>query len=425
MALGEWLGGLGDRFTGNISAAGPQGLASLGAAIAGAPRNQWGTGLAQGLAGLSQAAQANKKKASLAEALKGAMGNLTPQQQAFLSAVDPSQASEIIGSQLFAKPGEHWQDVDLDKDGKVDFQVNPTTNERRASPMSYQDRMTSAIGAQTIPGLGTIDKYGNPIAAPAGATPQPPGQPVAAPAPPATTTTAANPFAAAEPTGAPAGPVVSAPPNGRGAPQSKLTVPIPAQQYGAFGLPAAKSGSQWVRDFDPTSRQWSQPRRVDIPGAIPEDRQVQGDIAGRLGLAKSFLGEADATRARIEAGEAKGIMNQSQMALNMGGPGEIWRKESDGADVMQRLMTGAGMPKQEAATYSARFEPSIGDSRETMLSKHDQLVKNLKNIYEVAATGRATADDIRKVMDLATTGPQSQFTGKPKEFHYDAQGNRQ
>ena len=105
MALSEWLSGLGDRFTGNISAAGPQGLASLGAAIAGAPRNQWGTGLAQGLAQYSQLAQTNKKKASLAEALKGAMGqsDMSPLQRTLIEQY-PDLAVPEIAKGIFDKP---------------------------------------------------------------------------------------------------------------------------------------------------------------------------------------------------------------------------------------------------------------------------------------------------------------------------------
>ncbi len=101
MSLADFFDRIGNNFATNFENGGAQGLASLGAAIASAPRNQWGAGIAQGLGQFKQIADANKKKASLAEALKGVSGGMTPQQQQFLSALEPDQQAEILGSQLF------------------------------------------------------------------------------------------------------------------------------------------------------------------------------------------------------------------------------------------------------------------------------------------------------------------------------------
>src|SRR3990167_4429971 len=104
MALADFFGRLGDNFSRNWDAAGPQGLASLGAAIASAPRNQWGTGLAQGLAGFRAEAEKNQKKAKLTEALKG-LGGTTPQQQMLLEQF-PEIAVPAFAQNAFAMPKE-------------------------------------------------------------------------------------------------------------------------------------------------------------------------------------------------------------------------------------------------------------------------------------------------------------------------------
>lgn len=138
MALSEWLSRAGDRFSTNVDAAGPMGLASLGAAIAGAPRNQWGAGLAQGLAGFSDLAQKNKKKASLAEALKGAMGDFTPQQQAFFSALGPDNVETVlplVAKRLFPEKTEHWTDLGNGR------QQNTLTGEIKDTPRSLADEI--------------------------------------------------------------------------------------------------------------------------------------------------------------------------------------------------------------------------------------------------------------------------------------------
>lgn len=101
MSLADFFDRIGNNFATNFDNAGPQGLASLGAAIASAPRNQWGAGIANGMAQFRQIGDQNKKKAALSEALKGAMGDLSPQQRAFLSAVEPDQQASILGTQLF------------------------------------------------------------------------------------------------------------------------------------------------------------------------------------------------------------------------------------------------------------------------------------------------------------------------------------
>lgn len=95
MSIGDFLGRVGD----NIGNAPPEAWFSLAQALAGS-RDPL-QGLAQGAAGFGQQVAQGRKRASLAEALKGVSGGMTPQQQQFLAALEPDQQAEILGSQLF------------------------------------------------------------------------------------------------------------------------------------------------------------------------------------------------------------------------------------------------------------------------------------------------------------------------------------
>ena len=104
MALADFFDRIGNNFAQNFENAGPQGLASLGAAIASAPRRQWGAGLAQGLAQFKQAAEQGKRKKSLAEALKGMSEGMTPQQKILFEHFPDLAAQEAAKSAFEPKP---------------------------------------------------------------------------------------------------------------------------------------------------------------------------------------------------------------------------------------------------------------------------------------------------------------------------------
>lgn len=108
MGIGDFLGRIGD----NIGNAPPEAWFSLAQALS-SSRDPL-QGLAQGAAGFGQQIQETRKKRSLADALQGAMGGMSPQQQAFAKAVmqsDPSQAVGLIGQQLFTKPADKPNDI--------------------------------------------------------------------------------------------------------------------------------------------------------------------------------------------------------------------------------------------------------------------------------------------------------------------------
>lgn len=101
MALGEWLDRVGGNIGDNISNAPPDAWFGLAQALAGS--QNLGQGLAQGIAGFGQATQAAKKKAGLAEALKGMSGELDPRQKMLIENY-PELALPQLAENAFKAP---------------------------------------------------------------------------------------------------------------------------------------------------------------------------------------------------------------------------------------------------------------------------------------------------------------------------------
>lgn len=161
-----------ERVDRGIKSVPAEGWFSLASALAG--NKNIAKGLSQGLMGLTQATNEQKRKASLAEAMKGAMGGLSPEQAAFLQSMEPEQAANIVGSQLFAKPSEKWEVVDTDGDGRPDRQRSSLTGRIDDIPLSLADRQKLAeagasrvtmnnlppeIGARTAMGEGFTSDF--------------------------------------------------------------------------------------------------------------------------------------------------------------------------------------------------------------------------------------------------------------------------
>ena len=277
MSLADFFDRIGNNFATNFDNGGGQGLASLGAAIASAPRNQWGAGIAQGLGQFKQIADANKKKASLAEALKGVSGGMTPQQQQFLAALEPDQQATILGSQLFKSGGNSWQAKDIDGDGKPDIQVDNGSGKVESYPLSYKDRaynMMFESGVSPIaPGLG-VDPRGNIVPSPTGPATAPPPPP-AAPAPMPTARPPVPPQMAQLEANSPAAvptvptPVVSAPAN-NAAPDPAQYIPLAGDALKRMNLGEAAPGKQWAID-----KKTLQPLQIEIPGGSPKPTEAQ------------------------------------------------------------------------------------------------------------------------------------------------------
>lgn len=97
MSIGDFFSRVGE----NISNAPPEAWFTLANALSGS--KNVGQGLAQGISGFGQASQAANKKASLAEALKGMSGDMSPQ-QAMLLEKFPEIAIPQMAENVFKAP---------------------------------------------------------------------------------------------------------------------------------------------------------------------------------------------------------------------------------------------------------------------------------------------------------------------------------
>lgn len=173
------------------------------------------------------------------------------------------------------------------------------------------------------------------------------------------------------------------------------------------GGPADPSYRRTVTDKQnaPSGYKWADPSNpeaglVAIPGGPGE--KIPAEVAARLGLAKSFLGQLPEIRKRVEAGEATGLVDGVMGAANMGGSGEIRRQIASGAEALLRNLTGAGMNIDEAKKYVARYQPQINDSAKTIGSKLDQLERELRSVNDIVSQGRGGS-----VLERPSAGAQA------------------
>lgn len=145
----------------------------------------------------------------------------------------------------------------------------------------------------------------------------------------------------------------------------------------------APSGYQWNDPADPAKGMTA------IPGGPGE--KVDAEVAGRLGLAKSFLGQLPDIKQRIEDGGLSGIGGTTAAMAGMGEGGELRRQMDSGAEALLRMLTGAGMNKDEAEEYVRRykFNPKTDIwGPKTAISKMNQLERELNEVGEMVGKGR-------------------------------------
>jgi hypothetical protein len=143
----------------------------------------------------------------------------------------------------------------------------------------------------------------------------------------------------------------------------------------------------------PQNMRWIDPKDrmkgvEPIPGGTGE--KIEAEVGARLGLAKSFMGQLPQIQQRITAGEV-GIDNPAnhiQAMAGVGAPGELRRQIDSGADALQRMLTGAGMPREEAADYTRRYKVDARDTSTSLTSKMEQLSRELTTIGNVMGRGR-------------------------------------
>ena len=98
---------------------------------------------------------------------------------------------------------------------------------------------------------------------------------------------------------------------------------------------------------------------------------MSGEVAGRTGLAKSFLDIYPEVKRRIEADEINTLGGRAAAAFGQGYPAELNNAIKEGAESLLRGLTGAGMSKDEAADYASRYQVRSFDSKETQLPESE------------------------------------------------------
>lgn len=123
-----------------------------------------------------------------------------------------------------------------------------------------------------------------------------------------------------------------------------------------------------------------------IPGGPGES--ISAELAARLGLANKVLKELPALKQQVGTGAATGPLDYMTGAMGYGEAGQISRRIADGADAIQRMLTGAGMPASEAAEYTKRFRISPTDTAEIVSDKLNNMENVLKEQIAMATRGK-------------------------------------
>lgn len=145
------------------------------------------------------------------------------------------------------------------------------------------------------------------------------------------------------------------------------------------------------RQNAPPGYRWVDPEHPDkgmvaIPGGPGE--KVDAQVAARLGLAQSFLDQLPSIRKAVSQGDATGAVDAVIGRLGYGKAGELRRQIDSGSEALLRNLTGAGMNMQEASEYTRRYKMQPHDTVSTLLSKLDQLERELRYTMEAVSKGR-------------------------------------
>jgi hypothetical protein len=180
---------------------------------------------------------------------------------------------------------------------------------------------------------------------------------------------------------------------------NKRDVPAGFQASPTGGLEPIKGGpadptykrTVGDRQNAPAGYKWNDPNDPNAgltPIAGGPAEKVDAEVAARIGLGRSFLGQLPAIRKSVEEGQATGAFDFAVGKTGYGRSGEVHRQIASGAEALLRNLTGAGMNKDEAAEYVNRYRPSWKDNAETLLSKMNQLERELLSVMETVGRGR-------------------------------------
>ncbi|WP_445215461.1 hypothetical protein ACKWRH_23565 [Bradyrhizobium sp. Pa8] len=143
----------------------------------------------------------------------------------------------------------------------------------------------------------------------------------------------------------------------------------------------------------PPNHRWKDPNDksqgvVPIPGS--EADKIGDEIVARVGLGKSFMSTLPDLRARVARGDVgiENPANHAQAIANIGVPGETKRMLDTGAEALIRMLTGAGMSKEEAAQNAQQYRITPRDTTFTINSKISALERHLNHIGELLGRSR-------------------------------------
>lgn len=372
MALADFFGRLGDNFSRNWDAAGPQGLASLGAAIASAPRNQWGTGLAQGLAGFRAEAEKNQKRSKMLDALKGIASN--PKQSALLEALGPDNAEALLP--VFAKSVFDDEKKDSGPFAGTGFdasaanilvaaQADPSLRSRPEYAIAYANLTSPRV---VMGPDGNQMLYTPPV--PQGIAPPSAGGQMAPPTPRAPVSTM-RPSIPPTPTGTPTPPPAN----------------ITPDKPGVFFEP-----DMHPELYAPTDAQeppGTTPTITAVPGGItpipgtgkaPIETQIKNQsFYIRQRASEETLNDPTAIEKFLDPSNA--IPRSIGMGFLQSGPAQAVDQAGDEwVNALLRPDSGAAIPPAELATYRATYVPEWGDKPEKIAQKRAARVRAAEGI---------------------------------------------
>jgi hypothetical protein len=138
---------------------------------------------------------------------------------------------------------------------------------------------------------------------------------------------------------------------------------------------------------------------------------LSAEMAGRLGIGSKFQlslqdrGDKEGNvipgvLSRIQGGELNRDWNTAlQAQYYKGGAGEIRQLIDDGAEALERMLTGAAMNKEEARDYANRFRFRIWDNPLESETKVRNLNDILLGVQNAVKTGKATPDELRNIIE--------------------------
>lgn len=153
--------------------------------------------------------------------------------------------------------------------------------------------------------------------------------------------------------------------------------------------------------------------------------KLSAEVAGRLGIAKSFIDEYQGIRTKLEDGVLTGSLDTIKQGLRKGDQGDVLRRIDTGVDGLRRMLTGAGMPASEAEEYVQRYRPEITDGKETQIRKLDGLAREITNAFETVGRGHMRTEEIEDIKKKTTPERKvlktqvSPSTGKRKIIYSD------